>query len=162
MKERITEESIKSLQQEGLRFSVDTLAERLRISKKTIYKYFPAKEDLAYAIYEKYYGDLNEKIRGIIQSGGETMTEKLLLCYFDSAKMVREEIFNKYSLNRTIGDFARQQHLAVWSAISPCVCGNINGEVEEICKLVTDGAFDKAIARNADPGKVIEVLRRIK
>ena len=35
MKNRIIEESIKSLQQEGLRFSVDTLAEKLKISKKT-------------------------------------------------------------------------------------------------------------------------------
>lgn len=52
MKNKIIEESITSLQQEGLRFSVDTLAERLKVSKKTIYKYFPTKEVLAYAIYE--------------------------------------------------------------------------------------------------------------
>lgn len=50
MKDRITEESIKSLQQEGLRFSVPTLAERLKISKKTVYKYFPTKEALANAV----------------------------------------------------------------------------------------------------------------
>ena len=37
MKERIIRESIESLRREGLRFSVDTLAERLNISKKTIY-----------------------------------------------------------------------------------------------------------------------------
>ena len=51
MKNRITEESVKSLQQEGLKFSVDTLAEKLKISKKTIYKYFPDKEALAVAVY---------------------------------------------------------------------------------------------------------------
>lgn len=34
MKNKIIEESITSLQQEGLRFSVDTLAERLKVSKK--------------------------------------------------------------------------------------------------------------------------------
>lgn len=43
MKERIICESIESLRQEGLRFSVDTLAKRLNVSKKTIYKYFPNK-----------------------------------------------------------------------------------------------------------------------
>ena len=41
MKEKIIKESIVSLRTEGLKFSVDTLAERLKISKKTVYKYFP-------------------------------------------------------------------------------------------------------------------------
>ena len=34
MRERIIAESIKNLQNEGLKFSVDTLAEKLKISKK--------------------------------------------------------------------------------------------------------------------------------
>ena len=55
MRKRIIAESIKNLQNEGLKFSVDTLAEKLKISKKTIYKYFPTKEALALAMYEKYY-----------------------------------------------------------------------------------------------------------
>ena len=37
LKERIIDESIRCLQEEGLRFSVDSLAKRLKISKKTIY-----------------------------------------------------------------------------------------------------------------------------
>ena len=41
MKNKNIEESIRSLQQEGLRFSVDTLAEKLKISKKTIYMKAP-------------------------------------------------------------------------------------------------------------------------
>ena len=36
MKDRIIRESIESLRQEGLKFSVDTLADKLRISKKTV------------------------------------------------------------------------------------------------------------------------------
>lgn len=40
MKERIINESIESLRREGLKFSIDTLAEKLNISKKTVYKYF--------------------------------------------------------------------------------------------------------------------------
>ncbi|MGN1480125.1 MAG: TetR/AcrR family transcriptional regulator, partial [Acutalibacteraceae bacterium] len=57
MKDRIIYESIESLRREGLKFSVDTLAENLKISKKTVYKYFPDKETLALALYEKYYND---------------------------------------------------------------------------------------------------------
>ena len=55
MKDKIIKASIESLRQEGLRFSVDTLAEKLKISKKTIYKFFPDKESLAVALYESQY-----------------------------------------------------------------------------------------------------------
>ena len=57
MKNEIIRESIISLRQEGLRFSIDSLADRLRISKKTVYKYFPDKDTLALALYEKYFDD---------------------------------------------------------------------------------------------------------
>lgn len=68
MKDRIIYESIESLRREGLKFSVDTLAENLKISKKTVYKYFPDKETLALALYEKYYNDAEIKAEKIISS----------------------------------------------------------------------------------------------
>jgi AcrR family transcriptional regulator len=162
MKRKIIDESIKSLQREGLRFSVDTLAERLKISKKTVYKYFPTKEALAYAIYEKYYTDLNSKITAITQISETDTKEKLLMCYFDSAKMVRKEIFNKYCLNDTIGNFALRHHLDIWGKIKPYVCNEMNDDEAEIYKLITDGAFDKAIDRDADSAMIIRLLRKIK
>ena len=58
MREKIICESINSLRLEELRFSVDSLAEKLKISKKTIYKYFSNKEELAVAIYQRYYSDI--------------------------------------------------------------------------------------------------------
>lgn len=62
MRDRIISESIESLRKEGLRFSVDTLAERLNISKKTIYKYFPTKEALAFALYQRYYANIKAQV----------------------------------------------------------------------------------------------------
>ena len=41
MRDKIVEASIEALRNEGLKFSVDTLADSLRISKKTVYKFFP-------------------------------------------------------------------------------------------------------------------------
>ncbi|MGN0478163.1 MAG: TetR/AcrR family transcriptional regulator [Hominenteromicrobium sp.] len=162
MKDRIIDASIQSLRQEGLRFSVDVLAERLRISKKTIYKYFPTKEALAYAMYARYYEKLQERIRTLVQHGGNTREQELLLCYLDSAKMISREIFNKYSLNQVIGDFAADGHAAVWKAIRPCVCGGMTDEEAEIYQLIVDGALERTIAREADPAAVIGMLRRIK
>lgn len=57
MKNKIIEQSIENLKKDGLKFSVDRLAAQLGISKKTVYKYFPDKESLALAIFEKYYAD---------------------------------------------------------------------------------------------------------
>lgn len=162
MKNKIVEESIKSLQQEGLRFSVDTLAEKLKISKKTIYKYFPTKEALAYAIYEKYYSDLNNKIEDIIQLHKPTMEENLLLCYFDSAKMIRKEIFNKYCLNNVIGDFALQNHLNIWNIIKPYICNKMTDDKAEFYKIIIDGTFEKVIEYNRNSVTIIRMLREIK
>ena len=162
MKNKIIEESITSLQQEGLRFSVDTLAERLKVSKKTIYKYFPTQEALAYAIYEKFYRDLNDKIRNILQQREEFLTEQLLFCYFDSAKMIRKEIFNKYCLNNVIGDFATQHHTKIWNTIESEICNGLSHEEIRIYQLIIDGAFDRAIECDANSTTVIEMLRRIK
>ncbi len=161
MKNRIIEESIKSLQQEGLRFSVDTLAEKLKISKKTVYKYFPNKEALAYSIYKKYYCDLNEEIKAITQPGKTSVPKELLLCYFDSAKMVRKEIFNKYCLNSTVGNFALQHHADIWNTIKPYVSSRMSDNEAEVYKLIIDGAFDKVIEHGVDSETVIEMLNRI-
>ena len=161
MKNKIIEESIRSLQLEGLRFSVDTLAERLKISKKTVYKYFPTKEALAYAIYEKFYIDLTAEIEKTTQINDEQIAEKLLLHYFASAKMVRKELFNKYCLNNAIGAFALQHHLDIWNIIKPYVCNRMTDDKAEIYKLIIDGAFDKAITCNANSSIIIGMLKKI-
>ena len=119
LKEKLIEESIRCLQEEGLRFSVDSLAKRLKISKKTIYQYFPSKEALAYALYEKYYADTAQIVQNHLAHNEADLPSVLLRCYFDAACMVRREIFNKYCLNSTVGEFALRQHAALWSMIRP-------------------------------------------
>lgn len=162
MKNKIIEESIQSLQREGLKFSVDTLAEKLKISKKTVYKYFPTKEALAYAIYERYYTDLKDEIKHLVLKKEKITEKELLLCYFASAKMAYKEIFNKYCLNEVIGKFALQYHLDIWNLIKPHICDKMTDNEAEIYKIITDGAFDKAIECRANAEAVIEMLRKLK
>lgn len=161
LKERIIDESIRCLQEEGLRFSVDSLAKRLRISKKTIYQCFPSKEALAYALYEKYYAGAMRNAAALAAQGGAELPSLLLHCYFDAARMVRGEIFNQYCLNGAVGEFAMRQHAALWAAIRPHLCGGMTQAEASICRLVVDGAFDRAITRRADPGAVIDMLWRL-
>ncbi|MGM9552759.1 MAG: TetR/AcrR family transcriptional regulator [Faecousia sp.] len=161
LKEKLIEESIRCLREEGLRFSVDSLAKRLKVSKKTIYQYFPSKEALAYALYEKYYGDMAQVVQKHLEQKAADLPILLLRCYYDAACMVRGEIFNKYCLNGAVGEFALQRHAALWEKIAPQLCGSMTADEAKACRLIVDGAFDRAITQHADPDAVIAVLRRL-
>ncbi|MDD5945468.1 MAG: TetR/AcrR family transcriptional regulator [Clostridia bacterium] len=161
MKDRIVDESINSLKKEGLKFSVDMLAERLKVSKKTIYKYFPDKEALAYAMYEKYYAVLNDKIDGVIRSDDDSRNLKLLEYYFDSAGMVRPKIFNKYSLNGVIGEQAKKCHSDVWQKIKPLLCAEMTEEDADIFRLIVDSAAEKAEESDTETKNIVRMLMKL-
>ncbi len=56
--EQILEQGFESIAQTGVRsFTVESLASRLGMSKKTIYKYFPTKEKLIRKIVNFYDGE---------------------------------------------------------------------------------------------------------
>ena len=115
MKNKIIEQSIENLKKDGLKFSVDSLAAQLGISK-TVYKYFPDKESLALAIFEKYYADARKKAVEI----GETSDNKrfgLLKLFFDSKEMTRDDVFNKYTLNLSVSAFAKQKEKELWDSV---------------------------------------------
>lgn len=61
MKDSIIAATLECLRRDGLKFSVDTLADQLKISKK-ICTVFPDKEAPALAMYEKYYSEAKKKI----------------------------------------------------------------------------------------------------
>lgn len=92
MKDHIIRQSIESLRKEGLRFSIDTLAERLTISKKTIYKYFPNKETLVFALYQRYYADIKTQAERLASEHSVAAHVKLLTLYFDAKSMTSRDI----------------------------------------------------------------------
>ena len=94
MRDAILQASIESLRQEGLKFSVDTLSEKMKVSKKTIYKYFHDKESLAVALYEKYYSDVIDQVKELLDKDTVDSHRELLKLYFDSKVMTCSKIFN--------------------------------------------------------------------
>ena len=80
----IIKESANSLKTEGLKFSVDTLSAKLKISKKTVYKYFSSKQELAIAVYDYFYNDVNSRISCFISENLKDKVLFLLNIYFDS------------------------------------------------------------------------------
>ncbi len=157
MKDKIIYESIKSLRNEGLKFSVDALAEKLKISKKTVYKFFPTKEALALAIYEKYYSDAREEADRILERKETTLKNDLLRLYYDSKKMIRREIFNKYNLNDVIHTYTAEQNNLLWKTVSTAFSGNPEKDTETL-RIIIDGTFEKLCELEAEPENVIERL----
>jgi len=68
-KDHILLQSSQIMMQDGVRsFTIDAFAKQLRISKKTIYKYFPTKEDLLIKSVEYFLNRIGKKIKVVERS----------------------------------------------------------------------------------------------
>lgn len=160
MKDRIIAESIASLRQDGLRFSVDSLAEKLRISKKTVYKYFPSKEALALALYDVYFSEAISRAASITQSSAPSITD-LLHLYYDAKVMVRSEIFNKYRLNESIHSYVSERNDALWQTVSEALFPAASAEEQKTIRIIVDGVFEKLCNESVAPDSVIERMKKL-
>ena len=159
LKLKIVETAIESLRSEGLRFSVDTLAARLKISKKTVYKHFPDKEALAYAVYETYYAAATAQIAQIAAGGDARL--RLLLLYCDAGRMICREIFNKYKLNDSVYAYAAERHEALWGEILPRLAPAASPADAAVFRAIVDGAFEKSAVYGASMERTAEILTRV-
>lgn len=155
MKDIIIKRAITELQKEGLRFSIDEVAKSLKISKKTIYKYFPTKEDLAVAIYKSFYENAISQI-GLTETVhlDENVAKQMLTVYFQSHCMVRNEIFNKYSLNESIRLLAQSNHKKIKFSIEK----KLPQSDKDALMIIIDGSLQK-LCESEGSGE--EVLNRL-
>lgn len=71
-KEQILEQGFETITQDGLRFfTVESLAARIGMSKKTIYKFFPTKEILIEKIFDFFTGMIKRKLKQIVNSDAD-------------------------------------------------------------------------------------------
>lgn len=154
MRDAIIKCSIESLQKNGLRFSIDEVAKSLGISKKTIYKYFATKEELAVEIYKTYYKNAKQVLADIEGLHTKDAVKKMLAIYYQSHCMNRGGIFNKYALNANIRALAQTNH----NLIKMCV-ENFLPEADKVpLMILIDGALQNLCERKDEEKKVIEIL----
>lgn len=77
IKDRIVRAAIEEMQDKGVKFSVDELAKRLGISKKTLYQHFPSKVEILDTIIEQIFNEMNEKATSIINDEQLPLLEKI-------------------------------------------------------------------------------------
>lgn len=161
MKDKIIQASMEGIRSEGLKFSVDLLAAKLKISKKTVYKYFPDKETLARALYETYYSDITKQAKELIGEDTEESRKKLLYLYFDSKKMTHRDIFNKYKLNQMIYSYTKEKADDFWEIMAASFSGALTGEERKAFRIIVDGSFEKLCGDCAELENVIEKLVKL-
>lgn len=151
---KIIERSIEELQKNGLRFSLDDVAKSLKISKKTIYKYFAAKEELAIAIYKTFYENALQKIAAADKLKLKEYSVLILKVYYQSHCLNRGEIFNKYALNTGIRSLAQKNHLSLRKFVEDL----IPESEKKAAMVIIDGALEKLCDVS---GEELNVIKRL-
>lgn len=144
-----------------MRFSVDTLAERLNISKKTIYKYFPNKEALAFALYQTYYADIKAQADRLAAEDSTAAHLKLLQLYFDAKSMTSRDIFNKYKLNEALYSYTAEQNDNLWETILSSLDDRVSEQDKGSLRIIVNGSFEKLCNEKIAPDGVIDRLVNI-
>lgn len=77
LREQIIEATLQEFNEKGLKFTMDQLAKRLGISKKTLYVEFRDKETLFLEMVECCFGEIKKSERKIFEDSNLTTMEKL-------------------------------------------------------------------------------------
>ena len=77
LKETILEGTIQVFNEKGLKFTMDDIAELLKISKKTIYKVFKDKEDLFFAMVDYMFDSIKASEREVLEDENLSTVEKI-------------------------------------------------------------------------------------
>ncbi len=82
LKERILEATIEVFQEKGLKFTMDDIAKKLSMSKKTIYTVFRDKESMFYEMVEYCFDQIKESERQVLNDDSLDTIGKLraILC----------------------------------------------------------------------------------
>lgn len=82
LKETILEGTIKAFNEKGLKFTMDDIAAKLGMSKKTIYTVFEDKESLFLAMVDYMFDSIKESERQVVEDKELTTLEKIrtILC----------------------------------------------------------------------------------
>jgi AcrR family transcriptional regulator len=77
LRSRIIEEAIQETGEKGIKFTMDDLACRLGVSKRTIYENFRSKEELIDAIIDHFFSVVDKKEQNILNDPNLNNIEKL-------------------------------------------------------------------------------------
>ena len=91
MREKIIDATVEEFKQNGLKFTMNDLAKRLGISKKTIYTVFESKQAVLVAVADRYAADLYSMQEELEADVSLNVVQKLekLCCKTDAEMLSR-------------------------------------------------------------------------
>ncbi len=77
LRDRIVNAAIEEFSEKGLKFTMDDVAKRLKISKKTLYNVFQDKEDMFLAVADCCFADIKRSEREVLAQTDLDVVEKI-------------------------------------------------------------------------------------
>lgn len=75
--DRIFYEAIEEFRENGVKFTMDSLAARLGISKRTLYETVPSKTAVIEMVIDRTFADVKKQQKNIFEDGSMSLSEKL-------------------------------------------------------------------------------------
>ncbi|MGB4658901.1 MAG: TetR/AcrR family transcriptional regulator [Mobilitalea sp.] len=135
MKQRIIDTCIILFNEKGCRFTLDDIVQRMRVSRKTIYKYFLSKEDIFKAIIDEAYDDIHVKQNLIVND--ETLSVKVKMfrvCTVETKydkKMRLDKIYESEQLLPDIYHYFMAKYEKGWEIVEDLLQQGIEENVFE-------------------------------
>lgn len=150
MRQRIVSVAIEEMNENGRKFTMDDLAKRLGVSKRTLYENFSSKEQLINTVIDLFLDKVKEKDKQIINNENLSTIEKLR----ELALVIENEL--KYINEKTIYE-AERYYPKQWKKIE----GWLRERAISQKKIIQDG-IEKGELRNINPDVLIKVLNEAK
>ncbi|MBR7927567.1 TetR/AcrR family transcriptional regulator [Aerococcaceae bacterium zg-ZUI334] len=150
LEQQIIEQTIRLFQEQGFKFTLDELASRLRISKKTIYQYFSSKEAIFNEVVEYGFAKIQSTKCRILESNLSTVEKLksvLIAMPQEFEKIDFRELKNLEKMYPSV-NFNLQQHFeADWEPIFALIEQGIHEETIRpininVLKMILTAAFE--------------------
>lgn len=92
---RIIEATVEEFNEKGLKITMDDLAKRLGMSKKTLYLEFNSKEDLLLEVIERFFDEVKKREKIIIEDTSMDSVEKIRRIIIDLPQYYKNIDFRK-------------------------------------------------------------------
>ena len=134
MKARIMKAFLEEIHEKSMKFTMDDLAKRLGISKRTLYENFSSKTEILDAIIDSTLLEFDEKTDKIMKDNELTLVEKI-------KKVIT--VIPKYNefYNWQILDQMKKTHPAQWERVDTAL-----NEWDELRELIEQGIKEGLIA----------------
>lgn len=137
MRARIIDAFIEEIQYKGIKCTMDDVASRLGISKRTLYQHFPSKAELLDTVVEQTLKEADEKTEQIVQDSSLSLLEKIR-----SVMMVLPNHYELYDLR--ILEQMKRHYPEQWKKIND----NLQDDWDVLRTLIEQGMKENLIVTN--------------